>query len=234
MLTAREQAGERTNFEPIAEGVHMCLCTGLIDLGNQANKFKEGTVQPKFMIQWDVTDETYTDGEGNEKVRTQTKEYTNSLHEKAVLRKDLQAWRGKPFSEEELKGFELPSILNTGCQIQFMHEVKGDKTYAKIASIMGLPKGMKMDKSGDILIFDFDDNDTWENYHRLPEWIKKKITEATNFMGSDLEVYVTTGKKTEIKEVPKIKEVGFAKEEVAEPVKKVAKTTEELLEEDDE
>ena len=117
-----------------------------------------------------------------------------------------------------------------------MHEVKGDKTYARIASIMGLPKGMKMDKSSDILIFDFDDADTWENYHRLPDWIKKKITEATNFVGSDLETYVTTGKKVETKEVsketPKPVEVGFAKEEsVAKPK---VKTTEELLEEDDE
>ena len=35
------------------------------------------------------------------------KDYKNSLHEKAGLRKDLEAWRGRRFTDAELAGFDL-------------------------------------------------------------------------------------------------------------------------------
>jgi hypothetical protein len=35
------------------------------------------------------------------------KEYTLSLGKKSVLRKHLETWRGRPFTDEELKGFEV-------------------------------------------------------------------------------------------------------------------------------
>ena len=38
---------------------------------------------------------------------TINKSYTVSLHDKASLRKDLAAWRGKDFSDEEAKGFDV-------------------------------------------------------------------------------------------------------------------------------
>jgi hypothetical protein len=43
------------------------------------------------------------------------KNYTLSWSEKANLRLDLQSWRGKPFTQEEMRRFDLETILGAWC-----------------------------------------------------------------------------------------------------------------------
>lgn len=94
--------------------------------------------------------------------------YTLSLSEKANLRKDLQAWRGKPFTTEELKGFDVDKLVNANCLLSIIHEEKEGKTKAKISAIMSLPKGM-------------------QQIHKTvaiePEWIGKKRAESLEMKG---------------------------------------------------
>lgn len=182
------KATEGQGFEPIAEGVHMAVCSQLIDLGMQVNKFKEDSVQDKAMIVWEV-DESYTkdDVEHN---RTISKEYTMSLHDKATLKKDLQAWRGKPFTEDELKGFSIINVLNKGCQLQIMHETKNEKTYANIVSIMGMPKGVSAIPVTDPLVFNMEDKATWNTWANIPKWIQSKIQESVNYESSGFKAHV--------------------------------------------
>jgi hypothetical protein len=66
-----------------------------------------------------------------------------SLGEKANLTKYLTSWRGKPFTAEELKGFDLERLVNAPALIQVAHKAKrdgSDRDY--IAAVMGLPKGL--------------------------------------------------------------------------------------------
>ena len=131
---------------------------------------------------WDIVGETVTIN-GEELPRTINREYKMSLHEKAMLYKDLCAWRGRAFTPEELQGFNVANVLGAPCQIQVIHETKNERTYARIGAIMAMAKGMpKPDKDAyPTHIFDFDDKDTWETFWRLPEWIQSKIREAQNF-----------------------------------------------------
>jgi hypothetical protein len=39
------------------------------------------------------------------------KQFTLSLNEKANLRADLASWRGRDFTPEEIRGFDLKNIL---------------------------------------------------------------------------------------------------------------------------
>ena len=73
-----------------------------------------------------------------------SKEYTASIGEKANLRKDLEAWRGRPFSSEELRNFSLENVLGAPCLLGVVHKPSKDgaKVYANVGSIMALPKGM--------------------------------------------------------------------------------------------
>lgn len=173
-IIAKEEKG--LGFEPIPEGVHTAICTALIDLGLQYSE-KFGKSTRKVMVTWEFPDETY-EKDGVKLPRTMSKEYSLGLSEKSNLRKDLQAWRGKAFTEQELEGFDLKNVLGKGCQIQVIHSEKSGKSYANIASIMGLPKGMTINPPETLTYFDLTDPDCMKLTERIPEWIMNKIRES--------------------------------------------------------
>lgn len=181
--------GGSTSIPPLDEGIYTGICTWLIDLGEQINK-QFNKISHKVMLMWDIAGETITIN-GEELNRTVNKEYSLSLHEKSGLRKDLQSWRGKAFTPEELDGFNLVNILGKPCQIQIIHEEKDGRKYARIGGIMAMSKGMPMPE-GDysVHIFDFEEEATWANFNSLPEWIQTKIREAENYKKSQLASYI--------------------------------------------
>ncbi len=67
-----------------------------------------------------------------------------SAEKPSNLRKRLEAWRGKPFTPEEEKLFDLESLIGVGCYLQLVHNqlLDGSKTYCNIQSIMRLPSGV--------------------------------------------------------------------------------------------
>src|SRR5689334_21178594 len=93
-------ASESKSFIPAPEGTHQAVCVDVIDKGMQPNKFKDGALQHKIDIAWQI-DEAREDG----KRFVVYKRYTLSLNEKANLRKDLETWRGRPFTRDEEMGF---------------------------------------------------------------------------------------------------------------------------------
>ena len=194
----------------LEEGVYTAVCTGLIDLGFQENKMFNSNSR-KVQIVWTIPDEKikYTDKDGNEKeaMRQMSKEYTACITEKSNLNKDLTSWRGKSFTEEEMKGFDLNKLLLVPCQIQVVHQGK-EKKYANIAGIMSLPKGMKIPTEGlQKQIFDMSESNTWNTYENLPKFIQDKITKSIGFEGSDLDNYIkglgylTKNEKEGLKEI---------------------------------
>ena len=85
-------------------GVYTAYSSMLVDLGIQRSEKFNKEIR-KFRIIWTVSGETI-EINGEEYPRTISKEYSFSIGDKSTLRKDLEAWRGQPFTEEELKGFE--------------------------------------------------------------------------------------------------------------------------------
>lgn len=87
--------------------------------------------------------------------------YTLSLHEKANLRKDLDAWRGKSFTDEDLKeGFDVEKLVGAPCLLNVTQSKseKNGKVYANVSSIMPLPRGMsKIAPEGYVRVKDRDD-----------------------------------------------------------------------------
>ena len=169
-------------------GVYTGVASALIDLGLQENSMYKKT-QRKVMIIWNIVGETITVND-EELPRVISKEYTMSLGEKSTLRKDLEAWRGKVFSADELEGFDLRNIINTACQLQINAQEKNGKTYTNIAAIMAIPKGTKIDTVDDTYIFDTYEPESWNNYDKIPSWIKEKIKKALNITETGLENYI--------------------------------------------
>jgi hypothetical protein len=183
MALIAKQNGNNKTFEPVPSGVHMAVCYSVIDLGVHYSE-KYGKSAHKVLITWEIPEETIQTDEG-EKPRVISKQYTISLHEKAVLRQHLEAWRNKPFTEEELAGFDLKKVLGTGCQLQVMHRENNGKTYAEIASIMALPKGFKMDKPVNKMVyFEMSDGNATRILNEmasLHDWQQQRIKESETY-----------------------------------------------------
>lgn len=169
-------------------GVYTATSSAIVDLGLQTSEKFQKT-QRKFMMIWNIKDEE-VEVNGEKLPRTITKEYSFSLNEKSTLRKDLQAWRGKMFTEEELQGFNLLNILNKACQLQIILEEKNGKQYNNIAGIMSLPKGTVIESLSNTYHFDIEDESTYMNWMSIPIWIQEKIKKADNYVGSNLEKFV--------------------------------------------
>lgn len=172
-LTVKETGGG--GGAPIEAGTYPARCVGVLDLGIQHNDFN-GKDQEKVRLIFELpTERIQIDGE--EKPRWLSKAYTASLHEKSTLRKDLDAWRGKPFTVEELAGFNLAGVLNAPCMITVVHaEKKNGGVCAKIAAVSKPMKGMEIPPLENPMIrFDMDSEDAQAVKALLPSWMQDEI-----------------------------------------------------------
>lgn len=130
-----------SDFVLTPSGTHLAICYRVIDLGTQRGEYMgKEKIQRKVLISWEIPDEQMSDG----RPFTIGQRFTWSMSEKATLRHVLESWRGKAFSEEDFgdNGFDIKNILGVGCMLNVVHAKKGDKTYANIATVARLPKGM--------------------------------------------------------------------------------------------
>jgi hypothetical protein len=137
------------SFKPVPAGMHLARCYRIIDLGTQKSEY-EGKVNflRKIKVVWEVHG---TDDDGTPIVTDKgepfiiTKDYTLSWGEKANLRKDLEAWRGKPFSQDEQRRFDLKNVLDKFCMINVQHKPRrtGDGVYANVVTVTPVPAPLK-------------------------------------------------------------------------------------------
>ncbi len=166
-----------SDFEPIAAGTYAARCYSMVHVGTITEQYEgQPKTQNKIRLSWELPTELKVFKEENgEQPFFVSKDFTLSMHEKSSLRKYLEAWRGKAFTDEEAKSFDVTKLLGKECLVSIIHEAKKDKTYAKIASVSTLPKGM---------ICPPQINDTfefsWSEYNQskwdsLPEWLQTKM-----------------------------------------------------------
>jgi hypothetical protein len=124
-----------------------------------------------------VVEWTDSDGQKHSGPAVVGKQYTLSLNEKANLRADLEAWRGRTFTDQELAGFDVKQVLGKSCQLGIVHNANNGKTYANVKAVMGLPKGApKPVASGPLIHYDID-NHNQEIFDKLPGWLQTAISD---------------------------------------------------------
>lgn len=133
-LIAKEDSGQQ--FDPCPPGLHRAVCVDVVDLGLQDTNYG-----PKHQIKliWQVA------ALNKQKERFQVRSmYTLSLAEGSNLRRDLETWRGRAFTDEERKGFDLEKLLGVNCQLNVMQQksAKG-RIYAKTTAVLPAAKGME-------------------------------------------------------------------------------------------
>jgi hypothetical protein len=160
--------------------------------------------QPKMRIGWELFGED-EDGEplvvevgGKMMPMVVSKTYTISFHEKSNLRKELQDWRGKKFSDEELGGFDIAKLLGQYCMVNISQSESKGKTYANVSGLTPLPSALKASKPTGvhkIQTFDFDDPDMQvfatlypklqETIKNSPEWAAMTRKRQPEMAGND-------------------------------------------------
>ena len=170
-----EKKGGR-GFEMAPEGVHIGVCEMIVNLGVQETYYGP---KNQHYIRWQLVNEFVEyekDGETLKAPMVIGKTYTSSLNEKANLRKDLESWRGRPFTDDELQGFDLENVLGKPCQVQIVHVGRDGKSYANVTRVMALPKGAAVPElQGDPVLYDASTNTG--SVDQLPEWLQKKVSD---------------------------------------------------------
>jgi hypothetical protein len=174
------------NYKRVPPGSHMARCYSLIDLGTQRTEAQFGVKdQHKIQICWELFGEDDNgasltiDVDGKQMPMTIKKSYTVSLHEKASLRHDLASWRGKDFTDEEAKAFDVSALIGAPCMLSITESENNGKTYSNVNGISRLPAALKTAMPSPVhkcVMFDLDSPDmtVFAGFHeRLQEAIKK-------------------------------------------------------------
>lgn len=171
MITVSEKTGPQ-----VPAGTHLALCYRVVDLGTQPDSGYGA--KEKIVLFFELPHERIV-VDGRERPMGISKFYTKSLGKKASLRKDLESWRGRPFTAEELTGFDMKKILGVGCQLQ----VIDDEGKSKISAVVGLPKGTQVPPCQNPMmewsVADGKDN----NFKLLPEWVQTMASACAEWNG---------------------------------------------------
>jgi hypothetical protein len=201
-LTIKATGG--SDFELAPEGTYIARCFKIIDLGTQSTEWKGETKhRPKVLISWELLDPEAHMSDGQP--FAVSKRYTASLNEKADLRKDLQAWRGKRFTDDELAGFDLKNVLGAYCQIQITHdEGNNGTTYANIDAIMSTRE--KPEPVNKAVYFDIHEPDL-ELFESFSERLKEQIQQSPEWQqrgkkNAPADTDVDMSKPVDLSEIP--------------------------------
>lgn len=133
-IIAKDSGGD---FTPAPEGSYPAVCCDVIDKGIVEDQYGK---RHRLQVRWQLNEDAGLMENGKPWLVVKT--YTLSLNEKATLRHDLESWRGKKFTAEELRGFDVERLLGVPCFLLVVHNmVDNGKVFANINAIMPLPKG---------------------------------------------------------------------------------------------
>lgn len=167
MALIASASSNSSKFEIVPSGNHLARCYQLVDLGTQQTEWQgKAKVSHQVLIYFEVHSEDAngkptTTPEG--KPMMISKKYTVSLSENSYLRADLRGWRGREFTPEELKNFELKNILGAWAMLSVIHRESNGKTYANIDAITQVSPAVKKaglpEPHNELVLFDLDEPD---------------------------------------------------------------------------
>lgn len=146
MAIVAKSSGADFERELPPAGLHRAVCVDVIYLGYESYSWggKEITNE-KIRLVWELDPETAGMHSHFENPHRITNKYTLSIHDKANLTKDLVSWRGKKFTDEEKKGFDVEQLVGVACLINVVHSDDGD--WANLGAIMP-PQKDRLEPSG--------------------------------------------------------------------------------------
>lgn len=171
-----------TSFEIVPSGNYVARCYAMIEIGTIFDEMFQ--VNRKLVrVSWELPfKKKVFNPEKGEQPYSMHKEYTLSMSDKANLRHDLESWRGKGFTEQEAKAFDITKLLGVPCMLNVIHKTSAKgKTYATISSITPIPEGMTCPPQiNETFMLSYAE---WSEtkFVGLPDWIKEKMQTTPEF-----------------------------------------------------
>jgi len=156
---------DRVQHEPHPVGQYAAVCVDCIDLGLTVEQFGQNPPQIKDKVVLVFRTDAARGGKPLHIAQT----FTASMDPKANLRKFLEAWRGRPYTNAEAReqGISLDALVGMGALLTIAHkESQSGNTYAFITSIQQLPARMA------------EDLPSLTGYERAASWEKRKQENA--------------------------------------------------------
>ena len=128
------------DFEVVPAGNHRGVLVALVDVGTHWESFAGKAPKPvrKIQLHFELVDEKNSKGTNH----IIGAEYSVAGSPKASIRLLMSKWRGKDYGETE--EINLLAALGKSCLVNVANTSgKNDKTYANLAGVSRLPKGME-------------------------------------------------------------------------------------------
>jgi hypothetical protein len=169
-------------WEQPETGNQVARCIRVIELGTQKKEYQGQTSWKKqTLIVWELPENLMTDGEHAGKPFTISQFYTASLGDKANLRRDLEGWRGRAFTQDELNGFDQRKILGQPCMLNLIDR----EGKVRIGGVSSIPRSLQVPPQvNESLFYDIDEHDE-EVWNKLSDGIKKLITQSKEWQERD-------------------------------------------------
>lgn len=164
--TVKEKAGE---FQQVSVGIFPAICYSVIDIGAQDGPFG---IKEQLVISFEFpTEQIMIDGKNQPMIMSAF--YGATLGKKARLKSDLEGWRGRSFTADELNGFELKNVIGKACTITTFSNEDGKTRIKAIGPAM---KGQDHKQHNESVWFDLDVHGVNSpDFQRVPEWLRKMI-----------------------------------------------------------
>ena len=175
-MALKAPSGNNTSRQIAPEGAYPARCYQIIDLGTtmQTGQFPGKKRKVQFIFELPTETYEFEKGEGLKPFYARSI-YNLSMNEKAVLRRDIEAWAGKKMTNEIAGEFDIFTLLGRPCIVNITHIEKGDATYANIIGMSPLPKGMVCPPAfNNALCYNTEEHDE-AVFSQLPEFIQDKI-----------------------------------------------------------
>ena len=186
-------------FTPLSAGSHVSRCFSVVDLGTQQSEYL-GTKrsQQKLRVSFEVPDELTEDG----KPMVVSRNFTASLHENSKFREFLMGWRGRDFTDGELKRFELKAILGKPAILTIVHQERDGKVYANLDRVAPLLKGQTApDPVNESIWFDLTNFDQ-STYEKLSKYVQETIAKSPEFQQYVGNAFSSSHIENEDEEIP--------------------------------
>lgn len=168
--------GGGSDFKPAPAGTHVARCYQVIDLGTRRSEYQgKESFHRECFIGWELPNELMEEGEKAGQPFSVGKFYKTGLGEKYNLRAHLESWRGRPFTKEELAGFDARNILGKPCMVSVQHTEKGK---AKVIGVSAMVKGLKCPDPVNEPVFFSMDEFTQESFDAISKGFQDMVKQS--------------------------------------------------------
>lgn len=174
----------KPSIPPVEPGTYFAVCIGDIDLGEQETAYNGKTrYVNQIQLIFELPNELI-EVDGEQQPRWLSRRFSVSMSNKSNLRKFLETWYGKQFTDEAVKDFDTKDLLGKPAMLSVV--LSEDGLYANIASAAALPKGVPAPAAkSEYLHFDMDQWDD-EQFAKLPDYLQELIQKSTQYRHSHL------------------------------------------------